>query len=87
MLIPHQLKRLPFTSTKWRISDYPADGEGKQDVLNALAAYGLQNVDYKVTAIGGDEYYDKLNILAVSGSLPDYMNIDMVTMTNFSDQG
>ncbi|MFY9279077.1 MAG: extracellular solute-binding protein [Caldicoprobacterales bacterium] len=68
--------------------DYPADGgEGKQDVLNALAAYGLPNVDYKVTAIGGDEYYDKLNILAVSGSLPDYMNIDMVTMTNFSDQG
>ena len=68
--------------------DYPADGgEGKKVVLEALAAYGLPNVDFKVTIIGGDEYFDKLNVLAVSGSLPDYMSMDMVTMTNFADQG
>lgn len=68
--------------------DFPADGgKGKQVILNTLAAYGLPNVDFKVTTIGGNEYYDKLNVLAVSDSLPDYMNVNMTTMTNFADQG
>lgn len=70
------------------LATYPADGgQGKQLVLEKLNKIGLGNVDYKVTLIGGNEYFDKLNVLAASSSLPDYFNVNMVTLTNFADQG
>lgn len=67
---------------------YPADGgEGYQIMKDAMKAYGLPNIDWEVVAIGGTEYYDKLNVLAASDSMPDAMNVDMVTLTSFADQG
>lgn len=67
---------------------YPADGgEGYQIMKDAMKAYGLPDIDWEVVAIGGTEYYDKLNVLAASDSMPDAMNVDMVTLTSFADQG
>lgn len=67
---------------------YPADGgEGYQIMKDAMKAYGLPDIDWEVVGIGGNEYYDKLNVLAASGSMPDCMNVNMVTLTSFADQG
>ncbi|MDL2233649.1 extracellular solute-binding protein [Ruminococcaceae bacterium OttesenSCG-928-L11] len=67
---------------------YPADGgSGYQVMKDAMKAYGLPDIDWEVVAIGGTEYYDKINVLAASNSLPDAMNVNMVTLTSFADQG
>ncbi len=72
----------------WAGAEYPADGgPGKQLVLEELAKAGQPDVDFNVTLIGGDAYFDKINMLAASDSLPDYFSINMVNMTNFADQG
>ncbi len=66
---------------------YPLDGQpGKEIMQEAMTAYGLPNIDFEVTHIGGTEYYDRLNVLAVSDSLPDAMGIDLTTVKSFADQ-
>ena len=70
------------------IQGYAEDGgEGKQVILDKLAEAGITNVDFTVTIGGGDEYFTKLNALAASDSLPDYFNVDSLTMTKYADQG
>lgn len=66
---------------------YPANGgEGVQIMKDAMKAYGLPDINVDVTLIGGEEYFDKLNVLAASSSLPDYFHVDQVTLANFADQ-
>lgn len=75
-----------YRSSVW--PTYPADGgEGYQILKDAMKAYGLPNIDWEVICVSGTEYYDKLNVLAASESLPDLMDINQVTLTSFADQG
>ncbi|ULL18502.1 extracellular solute-binding protein [Paenibacillus sp. H1-7] len=68
--------------------EYPADGgEAKQEIIKALEKSGVKGVDYKVTIATGDEYTTKLNLLASSGELPDYFDIDAKTLSRFIEQG
>nr|WP_322176427.1 hypothetical protein [Acutalibacter sp. M00118] len=46
-----------------------------------MKAYGLPNIDWEVICVSGTEYYDKLNVLAASESLPDLMDMNQVTLT------
>ncbi|TVY07727.1 extracellular solute-binding protein [Paenibacillus cremeus] len=68
--------------------EYPADGgPAKPIVLDAMDKAGLKGIDYKVTLASGDEYYQKLNLLAASGELPDMFNVNIPTMSRFADEG
>lgn len=68
--------------------EYPADGgEGRTEVLKGLEKAGVKGFDYKVTLASGDDYNTKLNLLATSGQLPDYFDIDPKTLPRFVDQG
>jgi putative aldouronate transport system substrate-binding protein len=68
--------------------EYPADGgEGRVEVLKALEKMGVRGIDFRSTVLSGDEYNTKLNLLAASGQLPDYFDIDPKTLQRFVDQG
>ncbi|MFD0959990.1 extracellular solute-binding protein [Paenibacillus chungangensis] len=70
------------------IPEYPEDGgEGKEIILESMRKAGITGVDYKLMMTAGAEYYTKLNLLASSGEMPDYFNIDQPTMMRFADQG
>lgn len=71
------------------LAEYPADGgKGKQEILKALDLAGIQGIDFNVTMPAtGAEYITKLNLLATSGDLPDYFNLDIPTMTRMADEG
>lgn len=87
---PAKSEGKPVTFNIYRnspIAEYPPDGgEGKKLILEKLAKNGITNVDFNVTLMGGTEYFDKLNVFAASNNLPDYFNVNMVTMTSFADQ-
>lgn len=66
---------------------FPTDGgKGHQIILDTMKKYGITGIDFKVTHIGGDEYFNKLNALAAINDLPDYFSIDMTNLKNFADQ-
>lgn len=68
--------------------EYPADGgEAKANILQGLDKAGIKGFDYKFTLASGDDYNTKLNLLATSNQLPDYFDIDFVTLARFVDQG
>ncbi|WP_409341880.1 extracellular solute-binding protein [Paenibacillus sp. MBLB4367] len=71
------------------IAEYPADGgKGKQEILKGLDKAGIKGIDFNVTMPAtGQEYLTKLNLLATSGELPDYFNLDIPTMTRMADEG
>jgi len=70
------------------IPDFPPDGgRGKQEMLKGLEKAGITGVDWKMTLASGQEYITKLNLLATSGELPDYFNIDIPTMAKFVEEG
>ncbi|GIP38006.1 putative ABC transporter peptide-binding protein YtcQ [Paenibacillus sp. J31TS4] len=67
---------------------YPADGgEARTEILSRLEKAGIRGFDYKVTLASGDDYNTKLNLLATSGTLPDFFDIDAKTLARFVDQG
>lgn len=66
---------------------FPADGgKGHQKILDEMKAYGIEGIDFDLTTIGGTEYFDKLNVLAYSGGLPDYFSNNMINLRAFADQ-
>ncbi|WP_165452707.1 extracellular solute-binding protein [Paenibacillus thalictri] len=68
--------------------EYPADGgKGHKEVLAGLEKAGLKGIDYQVNLASGTEYFTKLNLLASSGDLPDFFNVDIPTLTRFADEG
>lgn len=70
------------------IPEYPSDGgEAKVTILKALEKAGITGFDYKISMAAGTEYYTKLNLLASSGELPDFFDIDGKTLKRFVDQG
>lgn len=74
-----------YRASVW--ATYPADGgEGYQLLKDRMKAYGLPDIDWEVICVSGTEYYDKLNVLAASESLPDLMDMNLVTLTSFADQ-
>ncbi|RAV09912.1 extracellular solute-binding protein [Paenibacillus contaminans] len=70
------------------IPDFPPDGgKGKQEMLKGLEKAGITGADWNLSLASGQEYYTKLNLLASSGELPDYFNIDIPTMAKFAEEG
>ncbi|MCZ8511717.1 extracellular solute-binding protein [Paenibacillus filicis] len=68
--------------------NYPQDGgEGRKMMLDGLKKAGITGADFKVTLASGDEYFTKLNLMATSGTLPDYFNVNLATLTKFADEG
>lgn len=68
--------------------EYPADGgRGRKEVLAGLEKAGLKGIDFQVSLASGTEYMTKLNLLASSGELPDFFNVDMPTLTRYADEG
>ncbi|MGG4049622.1 extracellular solute-binding protein [Paenibacillus favisporus] len=68
--------------------EYPSDGgEGRQEILKGLEKAGITGFDYKLSLASGDDYNTKLNLLATSGELPDYFDIDSKTLSRFVEQG
>lgn len=70
------------------IQGYPEDGgPAKQVILAAMEKAGIKNVDYKVMVASGDEYFNRLNLLAASNDLPDFFDTNYINMTKFADNG
>jgi putative aldouronate transport system substrate-binding protein len=68
--------------------DYPADGgKGRQLILEKAAEAGITGIDFEMNFIGGQSYFDKLNVLAASSQLPDAFSVDDITMRKFVQQG
>lgn len=68
-------------------ANYPTDGGvGKKLILEKAAQAGIKNFDFNITMLGGNDYFDKLNILAASNQLPDLFNINTLTANKFSGQ-
>ncbi|WP_165452114.1 extracellular solute-binding protein [Paenibacillus thalictri] len=68
--------------------EYPkGGGVGRQEILKSLEAAGLKGIDFDVSLATGPDYFTKLNLLAASGELPDYFNLDIPTMSRFADEG
>ncbi|MGI2295279.1 extracellular solute-binding protein [Paenibacillus sp. GXUN7292] len=70
------------------IAEYPADGgEARKVLTEAAAKAGVKGVDFVAQQAPGDDYNTKLNLLASSGELPDFFDIDALTLSRFVEQG
>ncbi|WP_028549955.1 extracellular solute-binding protein [Paenibacillus sp. UNC451MF] len=71
------------------VAEYPADGgRGRKEIVKALDKAGIKGIDFTVNMPGtGPDYTTKLNLLATSGDLPDYFNLDLPTMAKMADDG
>lgn len=68
--------------------EYPEDGGmGRQVIIDWAKERGVTGVDFKVELASGDDYFTKLNLLAASGDLPDYFDVDLKTMYRFANEG
>ncbi len=69
---------------------YPDDeGVAKADIMKRLEAYGVKNVTYKLTIVGGGgDYETKLNLLIAGGKIPDFFSIIKTNTANqYADDG
>jgi len=70
------------------IAEYPVDGgEARKVITEAAAKAGVKGVDFIAQQAPGDDYQTKLNLLASSNDLPDFFDIDALTLSRFVDQG
>jgi len=70
------------------VPEYPSDGgEGKKLIIESAAKDGITDFDFNVTLISGQNYFDKLNVLASSNQLPDLFDMNLITLRKFADQG
>ncbi|GGD78798.1 extracellular solute-binding protein [Paenibacillus nasutitermitis] len=70
------------------IAEYPVDGgEARKVITEAASKAGVKGVDFIAQQAPGDDYQTKLNLLASSNDLPDFFDIDALTLSRFVDQG
>ncbi|NIK80269.1 putative aldouronate transport system substrate-binding protein [Paenibacillus castaneae] len=70
------------------IAEYPADGgEARKVLTEAAANAGIKGVDFIAQQAPGEDYQTKLNLLASADDLPDFFDIDSMTLSRFVEQG